>query len=873
MKVEKDLATNESFETHPESPSSCDDSELDQDQDEDHETIETNVDDVSRSLEMDDVVIQKLTCCGQFQNLVSGFLFPKMTPIKWSTFFILFILIMIPVSIYITLFSKMGFGYETFDLLKTHHMKYGYTILHAISGFAFFLYISDCYYWSFPMAGFLRKFFFATLAISSTILVLIASSRYPYGPGCLFVIYTTFWLIAIQKLLYRKVSPRTFVSWLSGPLFFASIVVSITWIVWIILGEDSKWNVVINLTESEKSGCSPDYHDYPFCRNDQGNLCFITDPETNTLIFEDGCDSSCVDVYRDCYNPFIIWIGPFIISLGLLFLSFSVTILRSGKDISPETEASKFVRLWVILVIVLWIGSNFAGVGAGVSTTLAALTLSLFVASSVFFAISFENLDEKRHLAVIGEQFNNKFGNLFDILRGLLMITCTPFFLVYFAVSFIKQSIRTWLNNGSICCKNDLINDDENNETKRARNWLTPEVRILMDEFRRWNRTKIFTYAVIWGAVFVTLYVFVSKYTVVFLSWLIEELEHEGIGTMTCIMIGIGLMMFLLPIVPGAPIYLALGLVVVPVCRDEFGILGSIAYGVMISFFIKLTACTMQQKIIGGLLQRRVSVRKFCRVNSNLMRSMKLVLQHKGIRLDKVCILVGGPDWPTSVLCGIMGLDLIPVLLGTTPIIFLIIPTLTTGALTYMSNIRLEDGQPEFPMAGTVAGVFAGCTFLVQFGSMALAAYFLERTVSTRQEDFQSILIDEEVKNASDENVELSKSYEIVRKWEELPLLAKFTLSTSMGFMITACYMVQIFNAQCFKEYQLTYTIDQNLDGDWKNLIKPLGLVANILFLVSLMMLLGFHTWVMKKARLNLKAMGGTIPIDDGNQGASFTFV
>jgi hypothetical protein len=63
--------------------------------------------------------------------------------------------------------------------------------------------------------------------------------------------------------------------------------------------------------------------------------------------------------------------------------------------------------------------------------------------------------------------------------------------------------------------------------------------------------------------------------------------------------------------------------------------------------------------------------------------------------------------------------------------------------------------------------------------------------------------------------------------------------------MIASCYMVQLFADQCFREYQLTYTIEQHLDGDWKNIVKPLGVVANLLFLFSLVLLYVFRSWAM----------------------------
>ena len=54
-----------------------------------------------------------------------------------------------------------------------------------------------------------------------------------------------------------------------------------------------------------------------------------------------------------------------------------------------------------------------------------------------------------------------------------------------------------------------------------------------------------------------------------------------------------------------------------------------------------------------------------------------------------------------------MGLDLFPVLWGTLPVIFLIVPTVLAGSFAYMGSLRTDDGQLEFPWAGK-------STFLLQ---------------------------------------------------------------------------------------------------------------------------------------------------------------
>jgi hypothetical protein len=262
-----------------------------------------------------------------------------------------------------------------------------------------------------------------------------------------------------------------------------------------------------------------------------------------------------------------------------------------------------------------------------------------------------------------------------------------------------------------------------------------------------------------------------------------------------------------------------------------------------VSLALKLLACTLQQKMIGGLLQNSVAIRQFVGINSNIIRAMKLVLQQPGMGIAKVSILVGGPDWPTSVLCGIMDLSLLPVLFGTLPIVFLILPTLLTGSFMYMADSTDGLGNNEFPWAGTMATVFTAVTAFVQFGSMVVAAYYLEKVMEEMKDELDSIPIDEEVRLADEKDEEHKKAYAEVSKWEDLPGPAQLILSLSLSCMIISCYLVQLFASSCFTDYQLTYTIDTHLDGDWRNLIKPLGVVANIMFLASVFFLICFTTW------------------------------
>merc|ERR1712038_50643 len=373
--------------------------------------------------------------------------------------------------------------------------------------------------------------------------------------------------------------------------------------------------------------------------------------------------------------------------------------------------------------------------------------------------------------------------------------------------------------------------------------FVTVEARRLIKEIKSWDLVDVFTYAIYWGVGFMTFAVIAAKFTTLFLSWLIEQTKDMSIPLVTGILIGVGVVMFLLPPVPGAPIYLTLGIVMVPVGQDTIGIPYSILYAMGVSLVLKLFATLLQQKLISGLLQSNVGIRQMVGINTPLIRAFKLVLAEPGFGLAKVSILCGGPDWPTSVLCGIMDLPLMPILVGTIPVLALIVPTALAGSFTYMGGLRKDDDRPQFSWAGTAATLSAAFAAIVLFGCMLLAAYYVEKTMRERGDVIALIPYDEEVKILDDKQELKNKVYKEVTEWSLVPGWAKFILIFSLICMITSCYVVQLFQEDAFTPYQLTYTIEKHLHGDWKNLVKPLGLVALILFGVSIVLFMVFVHW------------------------------
>jgi len=145
--------------------------------------------------------------------------------------------------------------------------------------------------------------------------------------------------------------------------------------------------------------------------------------------------------------------------------------------------------------------------------------------------------------------------------------------------------------------------------------------------------------------------------------------------------------MFLNPAIPGPAVYLTAGVLLVPIMVDADEPTGDIIPPLMwacgLCYIMKLVAHVGQQKIFGETLGSKPSVRSLVSPNSTTMRAIRYVLEQRGLSIGKLLVLCGGPDWPTSVLCGLLKLNMWQMLLGLTPMIFFIAPSVAAGAFQY----------------------------------------------------------------------------------------------------------------------------------------------------------------------------------------------
>lgn len=289
-----------------------------------------------------------------------------------------------------------------------------------------------------------------------------------------------------------------------------------------------------------------------------------------------------------------------------------------------------------------------------------------------------------------------------DWARALAVTLLLPAFVVLVLLSFVNQAVRRCRGLDS------------------GKGLLTAKVSGFVAEIRTWNWIAVAKWSYL-----VATFVICGKLAPTFVSVLLARmsLAMEGLGfwAICAATFGLGMFLFMLPPVPGPPIYLFGGYVISPAWEHSDPQLafwlGSAAC-ILLCLVLKLSACAVQQKLIGECLGSRQWVRETCGVHKPFIRAVEAVLRRPGLSFGKCMILCGGPDWPTSVLAGILRLSLWQCLLGTLPIIFSVVPLALTGSFLVKRNdgqLWERGGQVMALMTALVSVVFwAGAAWAIQ---------------------------------------------------------------------------------------------------------------------------------------------------------------
>eukprot|EP00051_Salpingoeca_urceolata_P005512 m.73872 g.73872 ORF g.73872 m.73872 type:complete len:928 (-) comp14390_c0_seq2:177-2960(-) len=699
----------------------------------------------------------------------------------------------------------LGFGMDVLPAVNEHEDVFT-EVGAATVGIVLLLYLSDARGWSSRLATVAFVLLVAVAFIGGCTSALLAFRRYPVAPMSLYLVLVPGAIIAIKATFYRNTDMGRFLLSVGVALGMVGFGALVMWLHWV-LAEDHPWNDQVRANYSQQLGCLDDGPPPP-----PGKI--------------------------DCPAALLVYLGPLIASViavvfALLtyFLSYSVGAGRASMS------AKIFALAITIGAVSVWSAASIAGAGTGLSSMvmlLIAFVLILLLGITVA-TVRWDVLSVNLAKIPLIRRMTQSLANWLKALFVLGFAWLLPFYLV---LSFANQRVRQltgWSRHHAVA-----------SSTEQGHLWLTLRTTSQLAKMSKWNWTSVCAKMMFIGYFYILFSVGVGRLTTLLLSVLNEELAALSLGVTSTIFFLVGITMFLLPPVPGVPVYVAGGVILVKSAWGPMGFEGAIAYTCGICFLIKMLAITIQQKLFGERLSHLLSIRTFVGVNSLPIRATRRILERPGFSPGKVFILIGGPDWPTSVLTGILRLPLGSMLFGSLPVGFMVIPCVLAGAFL----LRVDEGGAWESCGGVALAVAA----LSQMFSLVAALYYIEQEAEAAKEELEAMPLDEEVAAEDARKAARQAVYKSITRWQhELPLFIRCYIVGGATCVAVACYMLLGTPQHTFKAFQVTDSIKDDLDGSALNLIvSPGGYVVIGLVTVSIWLLVAFKRWAAKRVKLVL---------------------
>ena len=754
------------------------------------------------------------------QSIINHHSSPKLPLLLW--------LLMAPVALLpIALFSRIGWGIEVYGALSVGSSVWKMLVTGGLSTLLA-LYLLDISYWDSKWHK-LRTGLLSGAGVVLLVAAILSNTTYAAAPFSVYIYLIPVYFALIRKSVYREITTPLFLRTLALVYSSWGIIVGIIWTVWLTGSGDKGAMTVSHWWNSD-------------LRNNYAQeTCLKVDPHQDP---------------KECLAALILWGSPF--ASAVLSLLFSLIALLLAKtidhhlvqetDVLSDISEKRRKRLCVILstascalmlmLFCVWVAASIAGADMGVSNMVAAfgavgMTLLAIVLSQTF---GWECVCHGAQSVPLVRKVQGLFSS--DWMKAGFVIGVWPFILVYLFVSSLNQCVRRITPVGRSL---DTARHDPNL-------WLTKVVHTQLQVVQEWHPASVLTKIAYWDIGIVTLLVGVGKIVTIALAELNAALSSTSYGSVVVIFWLVGLTMFLLPPVPGVPVYLAGGVILVHAGQVAgYGFSQSCLYACFICFGIKLNAIYIQQQGIGARLKHRVWVRSTVAINSLSIRAIKHILEQPGIPfldIKKVSILCGGPDWPVSVLTGILGQNPIAMLVGSLPVILVITPTCLAGAFA------LKKGEGE--QWESVAKVTLAAAVFAQTSALMCAAYFIEQTASTEKVILQSQPDDREVLELESRNREKQTRYRGATAWGNLPRWIRLLLCFSVLLLTVSMYAVQFMGGMCFRSFEVSGDIDTpytegGLDGSLLNIVRPEGWKALITFGIGLLFLQSYRMWLKRR--------------------------
>jgi len=578
-------------------------------------------------------------------------------------------------------------------------------------------------------------------------------------------------LTPLRSALYKEVPSSAWCLAQCGGVAGAACVAGVAWSVWVLVGFPGRER----------------WYDWPFPYGD-----LVLTKQINWRL------------------GFVLWAAPLggAMELGLLAVVYWVrhrylSMVHQERENFIGTALKQLLGFIVALGLILWIGASISIAeereDMREETILIAMgtitVLSLWTANSFDRGVLMATVSQSK---VLQEVLNLLQG---EWVQGFFLLVAALPLLLYLVAYRLAKAVS------------------------HQRRW--PLVETLLS----WNVSGVIVKAVWLGVAYVALFVVLGKATILLLVTTKAMMIGWSLWIVSFIMFLLALGLFLLPTSPAMPVYVLIGLVVTHSAEMHgWSWTAGVAWATFVASAMKLAFTAVAQKGIGEPLADNRTVRRLVCIHTPYMRAIEAILK-ENYSVSKVAVLIGGPDWPVAVLCGMLRLPLLPVLLCVAPVILQsVAPCVISGALLLHQHDAPAErrGGPPMEVAGLAeaALVLSG---MLQFAFGIIACMCIQEVLEKDYDTFSEIRPEDAWLKEQDEIEEaMTKRFSRATRWSQLPFHTKAALIASLvcvqvGLALLCSPVHKFLGVTCFKEFNLMSSVEKDLRGDPLALVEPLG--------------------------------------------------
>lgn len=371
----------------------------------------------------------------------------------------------------------------------------------------------------------------------------------------------------------------------------------------------------------------------------------------------------------------------------------------------------------------------------------------------------------------------------------------------------------------------------DEDKTNRSLLWFTAS----------WSWTSVMVKALWIGVLYIFLAVGIAKAFTVFLAMLNERLRSWPLFQVSALLFVVCWALFMNPASPALPVYVVMGIIMVSnALRQGWTFTGAVVWATFVTYAMKMAFTAAAQKWIGENLSSNKTVLRLVGFHTPYTRALVEVLKTPELTLAKVALLIGGPDWPVAVLCGMVHLPVPHVLLGTSPVLVQqVFPCVLAGGLFVVESDKSSDGLGEVCLA--VAA-------LLQLVAGVLAFFYVQEILERDFAELSQIMPEHaELQEEQDREDAMDRAYWREVTFRDLPGSMKLALCLGLAFMELSLLVLlgpwEQFGLPCFKDFGLTSSFDQELDGSFWTIVEPLGWFGLAVHAAAVVCLGTFYSW------------------------------